>query len=171
MSNQAAYLAIGRIVGPHGVRGEVKVKVLTDFPERFDVGSRLLLEGESARREVLSARPHKGMLLVKFSGVADRNAVAALRGKYLFVPREEAMPLGKDEFYEDELVGLRVETMTGESLGEVADVMWTGANEVYVVRGAKGEWLLPAIADVIQSVDVDAGVMRVTLLPGLLDEM
>lgn len=170
MSHQTAYLAIGRIVGPHGVRGEVKVKVLTDFPERFDVGSRLLLEGEPVQREVLSTRPHKGMLLVKFSGLPDRNAVEALRGKYLFINRDEAMPLGENEFYEDELVGLRVETMTGEYLGNLVEVMWTGANDVYVVRRSKGEWLLPAIADVIQVVDVDAGVMRVTLLPGLLDD-
>jgi len=171
MSKQATYLAIGRIVGPHGVRGEVKVKVLTDFPERFDVGSRLLLEGESFQREVLSTRPHKGMLLVRFSGLPNRNAVEALRGKYLFIDRNEAMPLGENEFYEDELVGLRVETMAGAYLGELAEVMWTGANDVYVVRRDKSEWLLPAIADVIQVVDVDAGVMRVTLLPGLLDDV
>jgi len=168
MSGPSKYLAIGRIITPHGVRGEVRVKVLTDFPERFNVGSELLLEGELARRKVISARPHKGLLLIKFAGLPDRNAVESLRGKYIFIAREDAMALKENEYYEDELVGLRVETLAGEMLGELVEVMWTGANEVYVVHGEKGELLLPAIADVVQVVDLEAGVMRVTLLPGLV---
>ncbi len=167
MAGKESYLAVGRVIGVHGVRGEIKVKQLTDFPERFARGALLFVEGETSQREVVSARPHKGALLVKLSGLEDRNAAEILRGKYLFIAREDAMPLGEDEYYEDELVGLTVETMEGELLGELVEIMWTGANEVYIVRGPQGETLLPAIADVVQEVDVDAGIMRVTLLPGL----
>jgi len=169
MSKREDYLAVGRIIGAHGVRGEIKVKLLTDFPERFEPGALLYLEGESVQREVLSSRPHKGVLLVKLEGTSDRNAVEVLRGKYLFVAREEAMPLAEDEYYEDELIGLQVETMAGEALGELIEIMWTAANEVYIVQGPAGEVLIPAIAEVVQEVDLEKGVMRVTLLPGLLD--
>jgi len=168
MRMRETYLAVGRMIGPHGVRGEIKVKQLTDFPERFATGSLLFVEGEPFQREIVSSRPHKGVLLIKFSGLDDRNAVESLRGKYLFIAREEAVVLGENEYYEDELIGLRVETMTGELLGELTEVIWTGANEVYVVQGPRGEILLPAIAEVVQEVDVEGGVMRVTLLPGLL---
>ncbi len=167
-NGRETYLAVGRIISAHGVRGEVKVKQLTDFPQRFAAGALLFVEGESFQREVVSSRPHKGVLLIKFSGLNDRNAVEPLRGKYLFIAREDAMVLGEDEYYEDELIGLRVETMAGEFLGELTEVIWTGANEVYVVQGPRGEALLPAIAEVVQEVDVEGGVMRVTLLPGLL---
>ncbi len=162
-------MAVGQIVGPHGVRGEIKVKSLTDFPERFAPGSRLYLDEEPFQREVISSRPHRGMLLIKLAGLTDRNAVEHLRGKYLFIAREEAMALEEDEYYEDELVGLRVETMEGEVLGELMEIMWTGANEVYIVQGPRGEVLIPAIAQVVQEVDLEAGVMRVALLPGLVD--
>jgi len=168
MTGREDFLAVGRIIGVHGVRGEIKVKQLTDFPERFARGALLFVEGETFQREVVSARPHKGALLIKLSGMNDRNAAEILRGKYLFVAREDAMPLAEDEYYEDELVGLMVETMEGELLGELVEIMWTGANEVYIVQGPQGEVLIPAIADVVQEVDLDAGIMRVILLPGLL---
>ncbi len=163
------YMAVGRIVGAHGVHGEIKVRILTDFPERFTPGALLYLENESFQREVVSARPHKGMLLIKLSGFQNRTAVEPLRGKHLFIAREEAMPLEEDEYYEDELVGLMVETVEGDLLGELMEVMWTGANEVYIVRGPRGEILIPAIAQVVQDVDLDQGIMRVALLPGLVD--
>lgn len=164
-----AYLAVGHVMGAHGVRGEIKIKSLTDFPERFAPGARVFVEGETFQREIVSTRAHKGALLIKFAGLSDRNAVEALKGKYLLVARENAMPLDEDEYYEDELVGLRVESVEGEYLGILAEIIWTGANEVYIVRGDQGEVLIPAIADVVQEVDLDAGLMRVTLLPGLLD--
>ena len=169
MIARESYLAVGRIIGAHGVRGEIKVKQLTDFAERFVAGSLLYVEGESIQREVVSSRPHKGVMLIKLSGMNDRNAAEVLQGKYLFVAREDAMPLEEDEYYEDELVGLIVETMEGELLGELMSIIWTGANEVYVIQGPQGEVLIPAIADVVQEVDLETGVMRVTLLPGLMD--
>ena len=162
-------MAVGQIVGAHGVRGEIKVKQLTDFPERFAPGARLYLGDEEFQREVIASRPHREMLLLKLSGLTDRNAVEHLRGQYLFISRDEAMPLEEDEYYEDELIGLMVETLEGELLGELMEIMWTGANEVYIVQGPRGEVLIPAIAQVVQEVDLDAGVMRVTLLPGLVD--
>jgi 16S rRNA processing protein RimM len=166
---KAAYLAIGRITGAHGVTGEIKVKSLTDFPERFTAGTLLFVEGERFQRKILSVRPHKGMLLISLSNLKDRTAAELLKCKHLFVAREDALPLEEDEYYEDELVGLQVETEEGEHLGELIEIIWTGANEVYIIHGARGEVLIPAIADVVQKVNLEKGTMKVKLLPGLIE--
>lgn len=165
---RSTHLAVGQIIGVHGIRGEMKVNVMTDHPERFAPGSRLLIEGESAPREVLSVREHKGHLLVRMAGLTARHDVEVLRRRYLLVERDQAMPLAENEFYEDDLVGLGVVTTTGRFLGELVEVLWTGANDVYVVEGEFGEVLLPAIAEVVQSVDLQKEEMVVKLLPGLV---
>lgn len=163
-----AFLAVGRILGPHGVRGEVKVEVLTDFNSRFDPGSKLWIEGEAAPCEVQASRPHKEKLLVRLDCVPDRTQAERLRGRHLLAPRAEATPLPEGEYYSDELEGLTVVSSEGRTLGTLTDVLWTGANEVYVVEGDLGEVLLPAIADVVQEVDLQKQKMVVKLLPGLV---
>jgi len=174
-SKQAApsYLAIGRIIAPHGIRGEVKVEVLTDFPERFKPGSRALLgagseDPEARPVKIVAARPHKGGLLVKLDIVPDRNAAELVRDRYLLIPETEAMPLGDHENYLHDLVGLQVETTDGQLLGELKEVLFTKANDVYVVRGPDGEVLLPAIRNVVLRVDLPARRMIVALPEGLL---
>ena len=170
-SERATHLAVGRIGGAHGIHGELKVEVLTDFPHRFEPGSRLFLEGEEVEREVVSARPHKAYMLVKLKNIENRTEAQQLRGLHLLVHRDNATPLPEDEYYTDELVGLRVITTEGVNLGELTEVLWTAANEVYVVQGGYGEVLLPAIADVIQEVDLQKGEMGVRLLPGLVQSL
>ena len=166
------YLAIGRIFGAHGIRGEVKVESLTDFPERFAAGTRLHMgsgteDPEAQPVEITAARGHKGAMLVKLDVVPDRTAAELLRGLYLMIPESEAMPLGEHENYAHDLIGLRVETAQGEVLGELAEILFTGANDVYVVRGPGGELLLPALRDVVLTVDLAAGKMVVALPDGL----
>ncbi|NOZ73520.1 MAG: 16S rRNA processing protein RimM [Chloroflexi bacterium] len=165
---RSSHLAVGRIIGVHGIRGEMKVNVMTDFPERFEPGSMLWIEGESTPREILSVREHKGNLLVRMAGLATRTEAELMRQRYLLIERSQAMPLPENEFYEDELLGLRVVTTTGILLGELVEVLQTGANDVYIVEGDLGEVLLPAIADVVQSVDLQKEEMVVKLLPGLV---
>jgi len=167
-----SYLAVGRIVGPHGIRGEVKVDVMTDFPERFRAGARVYLgvrtDDPDARPVVIAAaRPHKGMLLVKLNVVPDRNAAELLRSQYLLIPESEAMPLGEHENYAHDLIGLQVRTPDGETLGELVEILFTRANDVYVVRGTAGEILLPALRDVVLQVDLAARTMVVALPEGL----
>jgi len=161
-------MIVGRIVAPHGIRGEVKVEVMTDFPERFAVGSELWLEGEEQPCRVLSARPYRGFLLIRLTGYPTRTEVEALRGRFLVIPREQARPLPEGEYYSDELEGLTVVTTTGFELGVLREVWWTGANEVYVTQGAFGEVLLPAIAEVVHEVDLQNRRLVVKLLPGLV---
>ena len=168
----AGYLAIGRITGAHGIRGEVKVESLTDFPQRFTPGHRVYLgagpDDAGARpAAITAARPHKGAMLVKLDVVPDRNAAELLRDRYLLIPEAEAMPLGEHENYAHDLVGLRVETEAGEVLGELTEILFTRANDVYVVTGPGGEVLVPALRNVVLAVDLPAHRMVVALPAGL----
>ena len=169
-STEPRFIAIGRIVRPHGVRGEVAVEVLTDFPERFDTIEVVFL-GDSFKAEtwqVTGARWHKARVLLSLRGCEDRTAAEQLRGLLVQVPIEEAMPLPEDEYYPYELIGLDVVTNEGEDLGRVSEVLFTNANDVYVVIGPRGQILLPAIADVIVHVDLDEGQIVVRLIEGLV---
>lgn len=165
-----AFLAVGRIIAPHGVRGEVKVEIQTDFPQRFQPGAQVWLEGETDPLQVLAARQQQDFLLLQFDTISSRTDAELLRDRLLVVPRHRAMPLPDGEYYSDELQGLAVATTDGDELGVLVDVWWTNANEVYVVEGPWGEVLLPAIADVVQNVDLQNRRMFVKLLPGLAPE-
>jgi 16S rRNA processing protein RimM len=169
MGDTPGYFVVGKIVGAHGVFGEVKVSLMTDNPERFRQGARLLLESEEGLIpvEVSSARPHKGMMLVKLASVPNRNAAELLQWRKLLIPESEAMPLGQDENYVHDLIGLRVESAEGEALGEITEILFTPANDVYVVAGPNGELLLPALRDVVLRVDLEGGVMLVKVPDGL----
>jgi 16S rRNA processing protein RimM len=169
--DSAQYLDVGRIVAPFGLAGELRVMPLTDFPERF-AEMKTVLVGESHRRyRVLGARATRGQVLLKLRGVNDVNAAEALRGELLRVPLSEAMELGEGEYFWYQIIDAEVVTTAGQALGKVADIIKTGANDVYVVRGSRGEVLIPAIEDVVREVDVDAGRIVVELIPGLVDDV
>ena len=165
------YIAIGRIATAHGIRGEVRVELYTDFPERFTPQTVIYLGEALTAATIEYARPHKLQMLVKLLGFETRDEAETLRGQWLFVPEEEAVELEADTYWVHDIVGLQAETEEGEVLGRITEVLFTGANEVYVIKGADGvELLVPAIADVIQQVDLAAKRMTVRLLPGMRDE-
>lgn len=170
-----SHIVVGQIRRPHGIRGEVRVEILTDYPERVDRHEYVYLarpqSPDDVERHVLeSVRPHKGVLLIKLEGVDDRDTAEKLRGMLVEVPLEDAVPLKEGEYYHFQMIGVDVETETGEWLGRVADVIATGAADVFVVRGPRGEILLPAIEDVILELDTEGREMTVQLLPGLLED-
>jgi 16S rRNA processing protein RimM len=115
-------------------------------------------------------RQHKETLLLKLAGCDDRNEAELLRDMLVQIPVEEAVPLENGEYYDFQIVGVKVETDNGEWLGQVTEVLETGANDVYLVRGPRGEVLLPAITDVVRELDMEARRMVVHLLPGMLAE-
>ena len=140
----------------------------TDFPERFKRLKRVYL-GEKVTPFVLEgSRLHKGNALLKLGGCDDRDAAEKLRGQLVQIPIEEAMPLGDDEYYVYQIVDLDVWTAEGEYLGRISEVLFTGANDVYVVQGEKGEILIPAVEDVVLEVDLDGGRLTVQLMEGLI---
>lgn len=165
------YLAIGQITRAHGVRGEVSVAVLTDFPERFETIEWIHLgnEFEAVPYRLEKYRWHKKQLLLTLSGVTDRSQAERLNGLFIQVPIEEAIPLPEGSYYQFQLIGLQVKAIDGQFLGTVADIMETGANDVYVIQNNDHrQILLPAIPDVVKSVDVEDGQMIVELIDGLI---
>ena len=163
------FIVIGQITKPHGVRGEVRVKPHTDEPARFTWLEQVYVGADAPQpMAVEQARVHQGMILLKLTAVNDRTAAESLRGEWLLVPEEEAIPLEEGEYFLYQLEGLTVETTTGETLGTITSIIETGANNVFVVQGDQGELLLPDIEDVVQEIDFENDRMLVTLLPGLI---
>jgi len=121
-----------------------------------------------ARIAAVSPIP-RGRLLLAFTGITDRNAAEALAGHRILVAEADLPPLGADEFYHHELVGFAVDTIGGEHLGAVVETFSTGLNDVWVVRDAAREYLIPVIADVVRTIDRDARRIVVDPIPGLLD--
>jgi 16S rRNA processing protein RimM len=165
---QDDWMLVGRIVGAFGVKGQVKVEPLTDFPDRFTLLKSVFLGKGREKHAVLSTRRHTHVLL-GLSEVTTREAAQGLRGSDVWIPRSEAMKLPEGEYYVDDIIGLDVETDGGVRLGAVRDVLSTGANDVYVVGGPRGELLVPAIRDVVRSIDVANRRIVIHPLPGLLD--
>lgn len=162
-------IAVGVINGVWGVRGHVKVTPMTSNPDRFAAGTTLLVQG--IPRKVLDVQFPRGFPVVLFRGFEGRDAAEALTGEVIEIPESELPVLPEGEYYVHDLVGLTVETRDGEALGTLVEVLRTGSNDVYVVRreGAK-DVLVPAIHDVVLSVDLEARRMVIDPLPGLLEE-
>lgn len=153
-------LIVGTLVGPHGIKGEVKLRPLTEFPERLAKLRRLLVrlpDGTENWRTVKGSRFNREMLLLKFEGVNDRDAAEALRGATALIDRSEAAPLPEGRFYEHQILGLRVVTPEGEELGTITDIMETASNDVYVA----GKYLIPATHDAVLRLAPDEGVLVV----------
>lgn len=166
------HLVIGEIIGAHGLRGEVKVALETSFPDRFQRLTSVLIgpgDGKAYRNyRLMSWRLHKNNALLTLADITDRTTAEEMRGQFVAIPADEAMPLAEDEYYVHQIEGLQVYTDEGEHLGKVTEVIFTGANDVYVVRSAAGEEvLLPAINDVILDINLDQERMTVKLLEGL----
>ena len=168
MASAPDWLVVGKIVAAFGTKGEVRVMSQTDFPRRFDPGAELWVERDERRFIVEHCRWQKGQAVLKLSAVGDRDQAEELRGRYLRVPGSDLAELEEGEYYLFQLMGLRASTEDGRELGRIKDVLQTGANDVYIVDTPAGELLLPAIKDVVKSVDLAAGRMVVHLLPGLL---
>lgn len=163
---------IGSVATTHGVRGEVKVYPTTDDPGRYKKIKEVILDNgkEQKTAHIESAKFFKQMVIVKFKECNSMDEAQLLRGYELYVTRKNAIPLGKNEYYVADLIGMKVMTDEDTELGMIDDVMQTGANDVYVVKQESGkEILLPAIKDCILLVDVERRLMKVHVLEGLLD--
>ena len=171
-------LVVGRVVKSHGVRGELVVEVRTDSPEeRFAVGTRLVGRvgrGDRATdRDVTieAARQHSGRLLVRLEGVGDRDTADALRGMLLLVDSDALEdPEDPDEYYDHQLVGLRVLESSGATLGEVTEIVHTAAGELLAIRLADGgDALVPFVSEMVPEVDLVARTCVIDPPEGLLD--
>lgn len=161
------YLAVGRVLRPHGVRGELLLESYTDFPEHLKQVQTVFVGETAEPHPLVGARFHRGQLIIRLADCADRESADAYRGQIVQVRTSDAAPLPAGRYYHYQLIGLKAVTEEGEQLGEVAEVLETGANDVYVVKGPDGEILLPAVSSIVRKIDLEAGQMVVRLLEGM----
>jgi 16S rRNA processing protein RimM len=160
------FRAVGRVERPWGLRGEIKVLPLTDFPERFTPQAQLYVARE--QRRVLRSRWQKGRVFLALDGVERVEAAETLRGELLEVAADDVPDFADGEYYLDDVEGCEVFTDTGESLGRVREVLQPGSNDVYVVhRPGRRDLLVPAVREVVLSVDVESKRITVDLPDGL----
>ncbi|MEE0955741.1 MAG: ribosome maturation factor RimM [Eubacterium sp.] len=165
-------LKIGVLTSPHGIKGEMKVYPTTDSAERFRDLEKVTVmrHGAGTEMKVEGVRFFKNMVILKLSGIPDRNTAEEYRRCDLMIPREDAVKLEENQYFVGDLIGMKVFTENGEEFGLLYDIIETGANDVYVIKTAKyGDVMLPAIKDCILDVDPEQGRMKVHLLPGLVD--
>ena len=163
---------VGIITSTHGVHGEVKVFPTTDDVRRFKRLKEVILDTGKERitLEVEGTKFFKQFVILKFKGIDNINDVERYRQKSLYVTRENAVRLKKDEYFIADLMGLRVHNEDGSEIGVLREVIETGANDVYVIDLDDGrELLLPAIKECVLNVDVEAGFIQIHIMPGLLD--
>ena len=169
-------VAVGRIIGAHGREGEIRVKATSDVPGRFDEGQTLYVSRDGVSPEertyqIAKTRSTgskgKDILIISLRGCRDRDQALRMAGLWLCVLQSEVPSAEEGEYFHYELLGLKVRTVEGEDLGEVVEILETGSNDVYIVSGEGGEILIPALADVVQDIDLERGVMVVSLPEGL----
>ena len=162
---------VGVISSTHGIAGEVKVFPTTDDMNRFKKLKEVILDTgkETQLLHIQRVRFFKNMVIVKFKEFRSINDVERLRGKSLYVTRENAVPLEEDEYFVADMIGMKVITEDGTEFGTLSDVMETGANDVYVIDSKEhGEVLMPAIKECVLNVDMESGIITVHLMNGLI---
>ncbi len=163
---------LGKITAPHGIRGQLRIFLFSgDFDSIAGLDSVFLKapNGALEKFEVAATAAHGKKFLLTLEGFNSVNQVLHLVGRELYVTWEQLPPLAEGEYYWTDLVGLRVVTDVGETLGTLTEIIPTGSNDVYVVQGNEREILLPALEDVVLEVNLADGVMKVSPPEGLLD--
>lgn len=163
------YLEAGKIVTTHGIRGEVKIMPYTDYPELLCEFDRLFIGKEHKEIIIERSRVFKDMVIAKIEGTDSPEDAAKLRNKILFMHRDD-LELDEDTYFIQDLIGMEVhDADTDFVYGKIADVLQTGANDVYVIKDGDREYLVPAIAEVVISTDIDENIMTIRPLEGLFE--
>ena len=169
-------VAVGRILGAHGRDGEIRVRSTSNVPDRFDEGQSLKLSKDGSTPGGLTVRivssrttitRGREELILLFRGFQDRDQAIRLTGQWLCVAQSDVPEPKEGEYFHYQLIGLKVRAVNGDGLGEITEILETGSNDVYVVAGAEGEVLVPALGHVVIDIDVLGGLMTVDLPEGL----
>jgi 16S rRNA processing protein RimM len=172
MCGVESLISVGRIIRPHGIRGEIKITPLTDRPERFKEFQSLYIEGEKGDGkwvEVERGRIQGKYVILKLAGINDRNAADSLRSQLLKIDRSDCLPLPKDTYYIFDLIGLEVKTTKGDKVGSLIEVLHLSMQDVYIIDTGDREILIPAVKRFIKKVNIKDGVVLVEPIEGLLD--
>jgi 16S rRNA processing protein RimM len=173
MVREKDFLPIGRVVKPHGVKGKIKVDYFGDDLSRFPLYREVFIKNHVGRLqayEILEAIPQPPRIILRLKGIERREEVEPLVGKEILIERKSLPDLKEGEYYWFDILGMVVETEKGRKIGRVKEILPTGANDVYVVEGKRREIFLPATEEVIQSIDIKKGRMKVIRMEGLWEE-
>jgi len=162
---QTEYITIGEVLGAWGLKGAFRVRPLTDFPERFEPGETVLIEG--VPHVIQSSSWQKDGVIVTLPGIDTPEAAAGMRRKNLDIPATELRELPAGQYYQFDIIGMEVLTVDGVVLGKVTNILDCG-NDVYVVKGETKEILIPATKDVIKNIDLKSKRITIEPIEGLL---
>lgn len=167
------FFPIGKVVKPHGIKGKMKVDYYGENLHRFSLYHEVFIKGQTSKPEpyeVLEAIPQPPRLILQLKGIEKIEEVEPLVGKEILIKKKDFSELEEGEYYWMDILGMKVETEEGKGIGRVKGIFPTGANDVFIVEGRRGEILLPATMGVIQSVDLKRKVMKVVRMEGLWEE-
>lgn len=163
-TGEPVYLTIGKLRRTHGVRGEIIMDALTDFPDTIKTGMTVYIGAHHKQQKISSVRPADKTFLIAFEGFDDCDKVGIFRNQFVFIKTKDAAPLEEGKFYQHEVIGMDVIDESGALLGKISEILNTGANDVYVIQPESGEEILiPAIKNVVLEIDKSTGKMRVRL--------
>ena len=165
------YLEIGKIVNSYGLKGFIKVLPLTDNIKRYELLKTIFIDYRNNLEtfDIEEVKYHKNFVLLKLKGIDDINQVEKYKESYIKIDRKDGVKLPKDAYYIVDLIGLNVETIEGEYLGKIDDIIPTGSNDVYVVKNELGKQILiPAIKSVVKEIDIENKKVKVHLIEGLV---
>jgi len=161
------FIVIGQILTPQGIKGKLKVTVVTDFPQRFDPGSKIYINKQPLTIE--STEWHKGKAIIKLNTIDNIENAQRLQGQPIEINHSQLRSLPEGQYYHFQLIGLEVWTTEGELLGNITEILTAESNDNYIVLGAKGKILIPAIEDVVKSIDLNKGRAVIEPIEGLLN--
>jgi 16S rRNA processing protein RimM len=172
MRDSEELIPIGKIIGTHGIKGQMKLHSYSGNVESLSTARSVTLRSPAGTLHeftITSFKANSGKFIIGFRDFDDINRVQPFLGFEVCLKRGQLPKLDEDEYYWDDLIGLKVFTDTGTLLGRIADIFETGSSDIYVVQGEEREYLIPAIADVIKTVDTEGGKIIISPLDGLLD--
>lgn len=161
------FIAIGQVIAPWGLKGKLKVTIATDFPQRFAPHSQIYIDRQPMT--IASTEWHKGKVIIKLDTIDDIEEAEKLRGQAVEIHHSQLHPLPEGQYYHFQLIGLEVWTTEGKRLGKVVSILSAQSNDNYVVSSNEGEILIPAIEDVVKSIDLENGRITIEAIEGLLN--
>lgn len=163
------YIKVGKIVNTHGVRGCIKVLSLTDELERFEELDYVYTEIDNKKRKITDVWDRKGVLYLELEGINTMDDAIKLKESFISIDEDQLKELPKDTYYLFELEGLEVYSTEGEYIGKIKEVLQTGANDVYEVKGKTNTYYIPAIKDVVKDVNIKDKKVVINIIEGLLE--
>lgn len=171
MPGEPVFLVIGKLRRPHGLKGDILMEVMTDFPERIKSGELVYIGEEFKESYFRTCKWHGKLMRISFEGINDPESAGEYRNKYVYVHCDNSPELPEGEFYHHQLIGLQVISDDGKNLGVVTSILETGSNDVLSVQDMHGrEILIPVIQQVMRDVNIESGIITIYVLPGLIPE-